>query len=342
MGMQRTLKQLAEWLGVEFSGDPGLTLTGVGPLETADEHTLSFLANPKYKDQLGTTRAGAVVLAPDVPTNRAVLRSRNPYADFTKVVALFAPPIPVPPPGVHPLAWVHPEAKLGRETAVGPFCVVGAGAVLGDRTVLVAQVFVGEQTHIGDDGLLYPGVVVRERVRVGHRVVIHGGAVIGADGFGFAPVGEGYAKIPQIGTVVIEDDVEIGANTTVDRATLGETRLGQGCKLDNLVQIAHNVVVGPHTVIAAQAGISGSTQVGRHAMIGGQAGTVGHIRIGDQAVLGAQAGATRDVPAQAFFSGYPARAHADSMRQLGALTRLPDLLKKVQALEARLKALEGK
>jgi UDP-3-O-[3-hydroxymyristoyl] glucosamine N-acyltransferase len=340
--MQRTLKQLAEWLGLEFSGNPELIITGVGALDAADEHTLSFLSNPKYKTQLASTRAGAVVLAPDVVTDRACLRSPNPYADFTKVVALFAPPIPVPPVGVHPLAVVDPGARLGQGVAVGPFCVVGAGAVLGDRTVLMAQVFVGEQSHIGEDSLLYPNVVVRERVNVGKRAVIHSGAVLGADGFGFAPVGEAYAKIPQIGIVVVEDDVEIGANTTIDRAVLGETRLGHGCKIDNLVMIAHNVTIGPNTVIAAQAGISGSTHVGQHATIAGQAGIAGHLHIGENSILGAQAGVTRDVEPKTFVSGYPARPHSESMRQLAALARLPELLKKINTLEARLKTLEAK
>jgi UDP-3-O-[3-hydroxymyristoyl] glucosamine N-acyltransferase len=340
--MQRTLKQLAEWLGLEFRGEPSLLIEGVSTLEMAGANMVTFLANPKYKDQLPGTRAGAVIISPEVPYERACLISRNPYADFTKVVGLYAPPIPRPAPGIHPLAVVHPEAHLGQDVAIGPFCVVGAKARLGDHTVLTAQVFIGDDTVVGDHCIVYANVVVRERVAIGNRVIIHPGTVIGADGFGFAPVGETYAKIPQIGTVVIEDDVEIGANVTIDRASLGETRLGQGCKIDNLVQIAHNVTIGPLTVIAAQTGISGSSKVGRHVMIGGQAGLSGHLTIGDHAVLGAQAGITRDVPEKQFVSGYPARPHTESMRQLAAVARLPELIKKIQRLEARLQALEEK
>jgi UDP-3-O-[3-hydroxymyristoyl] glucosamine N-acyltransferase len=220
--------------------------------------------------------------------------------------------------------------------------VVGAHARIGANTVLDAQVFVGEDSTLGDNCRVYPQVVIRERVTVGHRVIIHPGTVLGADGFGFAPVGDRYAKIPQIGTVVVEDDVELGANVTVDRAALGETRISQGCKIDNLVQIAHNVVIGPHTVVAAQSGISGSSTVGKHAMVGGQVGISGHLTIGDNAILGAQAGVTRDVQEKEFVSGYPARPHTESMRQLAALSRLPELLKKIQRLEMRLSALEGK
>lgn len=342
MATQRTLQELAEFTGAQLQGDPKCVITGVGPLDKAGSGMLTFFANPKYKEQLQATRAEAVIIPPGVDCDRPCLISRNPYADFVRILTLYAPAIPLPPAGVHPMAVVHPEAVLGRDVAVGPFCVVGAKARLGDGTVLAAQVFVGEETKIGDACLLYPGVVIRERIRIGNRVVIQPGAVIGADGFGFAPAGEAYLKFPQVGTVVIEDDVEIGANTAIDRAALGETRIGHGCKLDNLVQIAHNVTVGPNTVIAAQAGISGSSQVGAHAMIGGQVGIVGHIKIGDQALLGAQAGVTREVPDKCFVSGYPARPHQEAMRQLAELARLPELAKRVRTLEARIRQLESK
>jgi UDP-3-O-[3-hydroxymyristoyl] glucosamine N-acyltransferase len=340
--MAITLKDLGEALGVAWEGPADLQISSVGALDSAGPQALAFLANPKYRQQLETTRAGAVILSADVPYSRPRLISANPYRDFTRAVKLFAPAVPLPPAGVHPLAWVHPGAKLGPDVAVGPFCVVSDGAVVGERTVLAAQVFIGERSSLGEDCILYPGVVVRERVQIGKRVIIHPNAVLGADGFGFAPDSGHYQKIPQIGIVVIEDDVEIGANTTIDRAALGETRVGCGSKLDNLVMVAHNVTIGPDTVIAAQAGISGSAHIGSQVMIGGQAGLQGHIRIGDRAILGAQAGVTKGVAPGEFVSGYPARAHKESMRQLAEIARLPELSKRVRALEKRLAELEAK
>jgi UDP-3-O-[3-hydroxymyristoyl] glucosamine N-acyltransferase len=342
MAIRRTLKELAEFTGSQLQGEPDRVITGVGPLDSAGPGMLTFLANPKYRDQLETTRADAVILPPGVPCSRPCLISRNPYADFARILQIFAPPIPVPPAGIHPTASVHSTAVLGRNVAVGPGCVVGAKAALGDHTVLAALVFVGEETTLGADCLIYPGVVLRERVVIGQRVIIHPGAVIGADGFGFAPDGDSWVKIPQVGTVVIEDDVEIGANTAIDRGALGETRIGRGCKLDNLIQIAHNVTLGPHTVIAAQTGISGSTHIGAHVQIGGQVGTVGHIRIGDRSIIAAQSGIMSDLPEQAFVWGTPAHPHAETLRQIAATARLPKLLKHVRELEERLKRLEEK
>ncbi|MCD4812524.1 UDP-3-O-(3-hydroxymyristoyl)glucosamine N-acyltransferase [bacterium] len=342
MAFSKTLKELAELTGATLSGPDAesVVILSVGPLEQAGANTLSFLANKKYRNQLETSTAAAVVIPPMIEYDKPCLVSKNPYLDFVKIVYLFAPPIPVPEPGVHAMAVVHPGAKLGKDVAIGPFCVVGENTEIGDRTVLVAQVYVGEQVKIGNDCCLYPQVVLRERCVLGNRVILHPGVVIGADGFGFAPDGETYKKIPQIGNVVIEDDVEIGANTTVDRAALGETRINHGSKIDNLIMIAHNVKIGSNTVIAGQAGISGSTKIGNNAMVGGQVGTAGHIHIGNNTILGAQAGISRDVPDGAFVSGYMARPHKEAMRILGETVRLPGLRKKVEDLEARLKQLE--
>jgi len=342
MKTSKTLRELAAYTGAELRG-PGaeeVVISGVSPLDQADATSISFLANKKYRSQLETTQAAAVVIPPDVQFDRPCLVSNNPYLDFVKIVYLFAPPIPMPTPGIHPMAVVHPEAKLGENVAIGPFCVVNAGAELGNGTILAAQVFIGEKTTLGEGCQLFPGVIVRERISIGNRVIIHPGAVIGADGFGFAPDGKQYRKIPQIGTVVIEDDVEIGANTTIDRAALGETRIGQGTKLDNLIMIAHNVQVGANTVMAAQTGVSGSTKIGNNVMFGGQVGTSGHIVIGDNAILGAQAGITRNVPAGEFVSGYPARPHKEAMRLLAEISRLPDLRKQLKLLETRIQQLE--
>ncbi|MEW6516065.1 MAG: UDP-3-O-(3-hydroxymyristoyl)glucosamine N-acyltransferase [candidate division FCPU426 bacterium] len=344
MPNEKTLRELGTLTGSEVRG-PGaeaVVITGVGPLDQAGPGLLTFVADKKHRPQLSATQASAVIIPPDIDWDKPCLVNRNPYLAFAKVAELFAPPVPFPPAGVHPSAVVHPEAVVEPGAAVGPFCVVGARAVIGARTVLVAQVFIGDDTQVGGDCILYPQVVVRERIRIGQRVIIHPGAVLGADGFGFVPEGEHYRKLPQIGTIVIEDDVEIGAAVTIDRATLGETRLGQGCKIDNLVQIAHNVQIGPHTVVAAQTGFSGSTILGRHVMVGGQVGTAGHLTVGDNAVLAAQSGILRDVEPGGAVFGCPARPHREAMRLLAEYGKLTEMRRRIEQLEKRLKALEGK
>jgi UDP-3-O-[3-hydroxymyristoyl] glucosamine N-acyltransferase len=243
---------------------------------------------------------------------------------------------------VHPTALIDPAARLGRDVTVGPFCVVEAEASLGDRTVLWPGVFVGRGTVVGTDGVLHANVVLRENVTLGCRVTVHAGSVIGSDGFGYVPVGDRHEKIPQVGTVEVGDDVEIGANVAVDRGTMGPTRIARGVKIDNLVHIAHNVSVGENSILVAQVGVSGSTQVGRDVTLAGQAGLVGHIRIGDGAMVGAQAGVTKSVPANTKVSGYPAMEH-DRSRRLTAFTRrLPSMFDRLRELEDRVRALEGR
>jgi len=319
----------------------------VAKIEEATAGDITFIANPKYLKFLPSTRASAVIVGRDVASDAApagpiLLQVDDPYGAFLRVLATLEPgPDPVPA-GIHPSAVVHPSAVLGTEVRLGAHAVVGAGCRLGDRVALGHGVVLGEDVEVGSDSLLHHRVTVREGCRVGARVIIQPGAVIGSDGFGFAPRPDGsYEKIPQTGIVVIEDDVEIGANTTIDRATMGETIIRRGVKLDNLIQIAHNVVVGEHTVIAAQAGISGSTRLGRNCVIAGQVGLVGHIEIADRTTIAAQSGVHKSVtrPGETLF-GYPAHAHRQSLRMQGALTQLPDLLGTVRELQKKVAALE--
>jgi UDP-3-O-[3-hydroxymyristoyl] glucosamine N-acyltransferase len=270
-----------------------------------------------------------------------LLISANPYRDFARVLARYFDRRAHPAEGRHALAFVDPSALVGPQARIGAFCVVEAGAVIGARAILYPFSYIGPKARLGDDCLVYPQACVMEACVLGSRVILQAGAVIGADGFGFAPnPPDGYLKIPQTGNVVVEDDVEIQANACVDRAVLGSTVIGKGSKLDNLVQIAHNVKVGRHSVFASQAGISGSTVVGDWVTFAGQSAAGGHLRIGDQAVVTGQAGAGKDVPPKAMVSGSPAQPTLEHHRGLAELGKLPALKKRVKELEARLDALE--
>jgi UDP-3-O-[3-hydroxymyristoyl] glucosamine N-acyltransferase len=263
----------------------------------------------------------------------------NPSLGFARALALLHPP-DSPASGIHPSAVISPDATVDSTASIGPLCVVDAGAQVGSGTSLLAQVHVGRDVRIGSDCRLFPQVTLRDGIRLGDRVVVHSGAVIGADGFGYARDGARYVKIPQVGRVVVEDDVEIGANVTIDRATLGETRIGRGTKIDNLVQIAHNVQVGEDTVIVAQVGISGSTRIGSRVTLAGQAGIVDHLTIGDDVIVGAQSGVSKDIPAGSIVLGSPAIPHGEFKRQYASLAGLPALRKLVRAMERRLEELE--
>ena len=337
--MPATLEELARLVGGRVEGDGRVVLHGVNGLREAGPGEIAFLANPRYAPLLASTRASAVVLGPGPSASVPVLRTDQPDLAFGRVAAHLHPPPPRPAPGVHPTAAVSPRASLGREVVVGPGTVVEDGASVGDRTVLLAQVYVGADARIGPDSLLYPQVVVRERCEVGARVILHSGAVIGADGFGFATQGGVHHKIPQTGIVVVEDDVEIGANTAIDRARFGRTVVGRGTKIDNLVQIAHNVVIGPGCLIAAQAGISGSTRLGSSVVVAGQVGTVGHIEIGDRSVVTAKTGVPKDLPPGSMVAGERSWSLKDYMRQMAALGRLPDLLEEIRRLRREVEEL---
>jgi UDP-3-O-[3-hydroxymyristoyl] glucosamine N-acyltransferase len=331
--MALTLGEIAAALGAELRGPAGLVIQGVAPLDQAGPGQLSFFTNAKYADQLAASAAGAVLLGPaeaaKAPEGKALLVSRNPYRDFALAVGRWFDPRPRPAAGVHPSAVVDPSAQVDPSAHVGALAFVGPGSVIGPRSAVHAHC------------ILYPTAVLYDGCRLGDRVIVHAGAVLGADGFGFAPdPPQGYVKVPQIGWVQVEDDVEIQANACVDRGALGPTLLKRGVKLDNLVQIAHNVEVGENTVIAAQSAVSGSTKVGRWVTMAGQSATAGHLKVGDQAVITGQAGAGKDVPAKAVVSGSPAQPMLEHHRGLAELTRLPELKRRVKALEARLAEME--
>ncbi|MCL5965878.1 MAG: UDP-3-O-(3-hydroxymyristoyl)glucosamine N-acyltransferase [Deltaproteobacteria bacterium] len=339
MGSEIRLSDLAARIGARLAGDGDVLVTGVAPIEEAGPGHVTFLANPKYARRARESRAAAIIAREPVEGALArFLLCENPYYAFACAVEIFHPPAR-PEAGVSERAFVHPAARIGREVSIAPFAVVEEEAVIGDRTAIGAGTTVGRGVAIGEDCLIYPRVTLYRGVRVGSRVILHAGCVIGSDGFGFAPTRAGYKKIPQVGTVEIGDDVEIGANTTIDRAALGVTRIGRGTKLDNLIQVGHNVEIGRDTVIAAQAGISGSCRVGDRVMIGGQAGLAGHLDVGDGVMLGAQSGVAGPLSASESpaWSGSPAMPHAAWLRMSVLLPKLPELFRRVRRIEEAMK-----
>jgi UDP-3-O-[3-hydroxymyristoyl] glucosamine N-acyltransferase len=335
-GRTYSLLEIARHVGGELSGSPEIAVRGVAGLEEAGADELTFLHHPKYRAALAQTRAAAVLVAPgvDCPARLAAIRVADPYAAVSRVLLLFDPG-PPPVVGVHPTAVVAADAELGEDAGVGPYAVVETGARLGARAKVGAGCHVSEGAVLGEDCYLFPRVFVGRGCILGKRVRVHPGAVIGADGFGYARIEGEYRKIPQLGIVEVADDVEIGANACIDRATVGKTTLGKGSKIDNLVQIAHNVAIAEDAALAAQSGVAGSTRIGKGVRLGGQAGLVGHITIGDGASIGAQAGVIGDVPPGVTVSGYPARPHGDAMRIEALVRRLPELVRRVRALETR-------
>lgn len=331
-----TSEQLARLVNGTLTGDGARRLTALAPLESASSDCVSFLANAKYAQQLSQTSAGVVLVARGVVREGGdYIQTDDPYSAFVTTLEYFNPAME-PSAGIHPSASIDASAVVGKDVAIGPHCVVEANAEIADGAMLEAQVYVGRGAKVGRKSHLHPNVSIRHGCVIGERVIIHCGTVVGSDGFGFAPEKGKFRKIPQVGNVVIEDDVEIGANTTIDRATMGETRIGCGTKIDNLVQIAHNVKIGKHCVIAAQAGISGSTQFGDYCRVGGQAGFIGHIKIGDGAAFGAQSGIASDVGAGEILSGSPARPHGLWKRIEATVPRLPELLRRVKRIEEHL------
>jgi UDP-3-O-[3-hydroxymyristoyl] glucosamine N-acyltransferase len=337
-----TLGELAGHLGARLEGDPTQSVRAVAPLEAAGPDDVSFVLGPRYGRLAAESRAGAIVAPEGLEGLRAaVLRVAAPQAAFITLLRLFHPEPPLEP-GTHRLAWVADSARVDAAAAVGPFAVVERGARIGRGSRVGALCFVGEGAELGEDVVLYPRVVVCDGVRIGNRVIVHSGAVLGADGFGYAFDGQAHRKIPQVGGVRIGDDVEIGANTTVDRATLGETVIGRGSKVDNLVQVGHNCRIGEDVILVSQVGVSGSSTVGNRAVLAGQVGIADHVEIGAGAILTAKSGVHSEIPAGEVWSGIPARPTAEAKRIWAAETRLPELLRRVRNLEKRLTDLENK
>jgi UDP-3-O-[3-hydroxymyristoyl] glucosamine N-acyltransferase len=336
-----SLEEIARIVSGEIIGDRSVTITGVAGIKEAEEGDITFLAHPRYVSYMATTKASAVIANRDGDSRKPILKAENPYLAFLKVVTLFArSPLDAYPRTVHETAIIPESARIGEDVAIGAYAVIGENVRIADRTTILPLVCICDDVTIGEECLIYPHVTIREQTEIGDRVIIHSGAVVGGDGFGYVQDGKVHHKIPQIGIVRLEDDVEVGSNTTIDRATTGITIICKGSKIDNLVQIAHNVIVGEHSILAAQVGISGSTELGRGVVLAGQAGLIGHIKVGDGAMVGAQGGVTKSIPSKMRVSGYPAREHSFSKRIYAASARLPELLRDFRDLQRRVEALE--
>lgn len=339
--MELTASQLASLVGGTVEGDENVRVNTFARIEEGRAGALSFLANPKYTHHLYTTGSSVVLVATDFkaehPVSATLIRVADPYATVAKLLKMVEEMTKVEKRGVEQPAFVAPGVEVPEDAYIGAFAYVGAGSKLGRGVKIYPQAYVGDGCEIGDGTTLYAGVKVYQGCRIGARCIIHSGAVIGADGFGFAPVEGGYEKIPQQGNVEIADDVEIGANTTIDRAMMGSTVIGRGVKLDNLIQIAHNCSVGAHTVMAAQAGVAGSAKLGERCMIGGQVGVVGHIHVADGTQVGAQSGVSKGTAPGARVMGSPAVDMGEYARSLVNVKKLGSLYERVKALEENIK-----
>jgi UDP-3-O-[3-hydroxymyristoyl] glucosamine N-acyltransferase len=336
--MPRRLRDIALYLQGELVGDPSIEITGLAGIEEAKTGDLTFLANPKYKAFLEKTFASCVIVGKEIEVAKVpLIRHPNPYFAFSKAMELFFETKKEYPKTIHPTAVLDKEVKLGKRIHLGPYVIIEDNVELGENVAVLAGSFIGAGSIVRENCLIYPHVTIRENTKIGKNVIIHSGAVIGSDGFGYSKEKGTHHKIPQMGKVIIEDDVEIGANVTIDRATLGTTRIGKGTKIDNLVQIGHNVVIGENCIIVAQVGISGSTQLGNNVVLGGQVGLVGHIKIGNNVMIGAQSGVTKDIPDNTTVFGYPAREIKKTKKIEACLSRLPEYIKRLKEIEEKLK-----
>ena len=336
-----TLAELAARLHGELRGPADLLITGPAPAGKGQASDLTFADNERYLSLAENSEVGAIIVGKGAGTSKPAIALDSPRAAFGMFLAMCARPLPIEA-GIHPTAIVSPEATVSPGACVGAYVVIERGAVIADNAQIYPFAYIGEDCHVGSRSVIYPHAVLYQDVRIGKRVIIHAGSILGADGFGFAWAGDSHQKIPQVGGVSIGDDVEIGANTTVDRATAGNTEIGRDVKLDNQVMVAHNTTIGDHTVIASQTGIGGSSVIGKRVTFGGQAGVGDHAQIGDDVTFAARAGAPNDVLEAGFYKGLPARPYAREQRIQVVTARLPELEKRIKELEKRLSELESK
>jgi len=335
-----TVKELAEKVGAAFTGDGSTVIKAAAPIDSAGPGQITFLSNPAYKDFLSTTKASAIVVSPKMTVEHCcTIVSKNPYLAFSQIVDILYPPTYAERWGIHPTAVVASSAKLHDKCEIGPHVVIEDEAVIGEGTVIKAGTFIGTKSVIGQNCRIAPNVSIMHECKIGNNVIIHAGTVIGSDGFGFAPTepGQEFKKIRQVGWVEVGDNVELGANVTIDRGAIGPTVIERGVKIDNLVQIAHNVRVGENSIIIAQVGISGSTKLGKAVILAGQVGLTGHLQIGDGVMVGAQSGVARSIEAGKRYFGSPAKPAEEAMRIEANLRKLPELAKRVTELERKLK-----
>jgi UDP-3-O-[3-hydroxymyristoyl] glucosamine N-acyltransferase len=336
--MKKSLKDIALLIGGEIVGEENTDISSVNGIREAQEGDITFLANPLYRPLINTTKASAIITSQDISSApKPIIRTEDPSAAFTKVIALFrGNPTQDVSPGIHGSAVIGKGVRIGKNPSIGALAVIDDNAEIGDNAVIYPHVYIGRNVRIGNDTKLYPSVTVREDCIIGNRVIVHSNSVIGSDGFGYIKVKGAYQKIPQTGIVYIDDDVEIGSNVSIDRARFDKTVIGKGTKVDNLVQIAHNVSVGDNTIIVSQSGISGSSRIGNDVILAGQAGIVGHIEIGDNVIVGAQAGVTKSVPAGTVVLGSPANDISAQKRIFACLHKLPELFKTVKQIKDKI------
>jgi len=341
---QISVADIAQLVKGELIGDGKLIVSGFSGIKEAKKNELTFLSNPKYEPLLQDTQASVILVPRQISCpGKTLIRVDNPSLSFMQVVDHFLKDAPdYKPRGIHPTAVIAPGAKLGASVAVGAHTIIEDGAVIEDGCVIFGNCYIGHETHLDKECLIYPQVVLREKVTIGKRVIIHSGAIIGSDGFGYVTVDNRHMKIPQVGTVTIEDDVEIGANVTIDRARFDKTVIGEGTKIDNLVQIAHNVIIGKHCFVVSQSGIAGSTKLGNYVILAAQSGLVGHIEIGDGAMIGAQSGVNHSIKAGEQVFGYPAQPIKQALRTNAHIQRLDKYVEMIKDLKKRIEDLEKK